>query len=275
MHARRVALVALVVTALGGPSAASAAEGAAVVPLLVVNLEDEAVDQVTEALARALVDGGAGPVRGGREVRRRLPDEGLSPACPSDPTCLANLRARLEAGPLVFVVLARVGEELQADPTVVIEGEAEARPALKGQLSELTAPAWLAPKVQGWLPMQAVLPPPDPGPQAEVTSTWRRPSWPVWAAAGLSVAALGAGIGLGVAARAKEAELVEAGCEVRPCPAADVDALLTRAHWADASYGVAAVAAAAAVGLYYVLDVGGDEVTVSPAGAGVAVSGRF
>ncbi|CAN0542260.1 unnamed protein product, partial [Laminaria digitata] len=114
------------------PGLAQAQTATAVVPLLSVNLQEAEVDALTEALAEGLHQASARAVRGGRSVRRRLPEAGIAPDCPSDPSCVSQLRTRLEVQALVFVILTKVGTQIQVDPSIYVNEQAEARPALRG-----------------------------------------------------------------------------------------------------------------------------------------------
>lgn len=275
MSARRgLALIGL----LAAGTAQGAERPAAVVPLLTVNLAADEADAITGAIAEGLERAGAGRVRGGREVRRRLPPEGLPPDCPARPDCVADLEDRLEAGALVFVVAARVGAELQVDPTVVRAGRAEPRAALRGAPAELTDPAWLTERVAGWLPTVApALPGETAAPAAETPpeARWSQPGIVTWVAAGVTVAALSVGAGFGADALAKRGALRDAGClEVR-CADAEIDAMARSAFVADAAFVTAALAAASAVTLYLTVDGGPVTLGVAAGPTGAAVTGRF
>lgn len=256
---------------LGVPSLAEASRATAVVPLLSVNLEEAEVDRLTEALAQALQQTTGGTVQGGRPVRRRLPEGGLSPDCPADPSCVAQLQTRLEADGLVFVILTQVGARVQVDPSLWLDGRSEPRPALRGSRLELMSAAWLAPQVKDWLPQAAA----PLSATAPAVGAWRGPSWPVWVAAGVGAGALALGIGFGVSAAAKERSLVADGCELRRCADADIDALARTARVADAAFIVAGVATVAGLGLYYALDVGPEPLALRVHPQGLSLVGQF
>jgi len=255
------------------PGLGQAQTQTAVVPLLSVNLQEAEVDALTETLAQGLHQASAHPVRGGRSVRRRLPEAGVAPDCPSDPTCVSQLRARLEVQALVFVILTKVGTHIQVDPSICLTEQAEARPALRGPSEDLLRPEWVKGHVQDWLPRRAAPPVQvagDPSPER-----WRRPSWPVWVAGAVALTALSVGVGLGVHAKNLETDLVADGCELRACAEQEIDALSRTARGADAAFIIGGVAAAASLGLYYVLDVGPEPLVLRVHGQGLAIAGQF
>jgi hypothetical protein len=275
MRAHRSPALALALALCGLPGLAFS-QTAAVVPLLSVNLQEAEVDALTEALAEGLQAASAQVVRGGRSIRRRLPEGGVAPDCPSDSACALDLLARLEVEALVFVILTKVGAQVQIDPSIWINGQAEARTALRGAMKGILDAAWVAQRVQAWLPQRAAAAP------SPVTATappppvqWRRPSWPVWVAGGVALTALSVGVGLGVDAGRKEAGLVDAGCDLRPCAESDIDALAQTARGADAAFVISGLAAAAGVGLYYVLDTGPESLVVRVHSQGLAIAGQF
>lgn len=279
---RRFALIVGLFVGLGPAAAAGAARPAAVVPLLVVNLEAPEVDAVGAALARALTHTGAGPVLGGRAVRRRLPDSGLAPDCTARPECVQDVRQRLEADALVFVIVSRVGQQIQIDPTVVIDGAPGPRAAVRAARAQFDDLEWISSQVSSWLPTrpQATPSPPVPSraqeaPSAPPSTSWVSPGWATWGAAGLGVAALAVGTGLGLSARALERDLEDRGCETQQCPAADIDQLSGRARLADVAFVAGGVALAAAVVLYLTVDEGPTTVSVAAGPGGAFVTGRF
>lgn len=284
---RRLALTAGLLASL--VAAATEARPAAVVPLVVVNLDADEADTLGRALARGLQDAGAGPVLGGRPVRRRLPDSGVAPDCPAQAPCVADLRDRLEAEALVFVIVSRVGDRLQIDPTVVLEGAGEARPALRGTRAELGTPAWVAARVSDWLPARPEalvsetpdIPTAAPDPvDSEVRGpaearAWVAPSGLTIGVGGVGIAALAAGVGLGVSAKSMERDLVDAGCETRRCADEDIDALSRRATAADVAFVTGGLALAAAVALYLTVDDGPTTLSVAAGPSGAVVAGQF
>ena len=245
-------------------------ESAAVVSLLTVNLSVEEADALTARLAEALTMVRGTVVRGGRPVRRLLPEEGLPADCAVSEACIRAVQSSVEAEALVFVVVTRLGTEVQVDPTVVVAGRAEARPAVRGTWAESARRSWWADRVGGWLPR--------PSGSASVAVTeepgWKTPAWPELTLAGLSVVSAAVGVGFGVSAQAKSNELVDDGCLDRPCARADIDRVSDRARVADVFYIVSGVTAVAAVFTYFLFD---EEpaVSIGMGPTGVAVEARF
>ncbi len=109
---------------------------------------------------------------------------------------------------------------------------------------------------------QAAVPPPERGPDL---MPW------AWAATGLGVVGVSAGIGFGVATSNAETEHADATTGARKRSTADdAESLST---WANVSYGLGALLLVTGVTLW-VLDPGGD-VAISPTPGGAAVVGRF
>ena len=95
-----------------------------------------------------------------------------------------------------------------------------------------------------------------------------------WTLTAVAAAGLGAGIGLGLSTRA-----TFQACERDGCDADERDALRTRGHLADASFGVAALAAIAGTILYLRSTPAAPQVQVDVAadgeGAALVVGGWF
>ena len=268
---------ALILLALGlMPDVAfGASPKAAVVSLLAVNVSVETLDELSERVADALAKASGAVVQGGREVRRRLPDDAVAPNCPALPACIASMRRRLESESLVFVVVTRVGNEIQIDPTLVARGTAvaEARPAVRGELVLFRNADWLRGQVSDWLPASrlpanATVAQPSDDPS-------RLPHWSFWAAAGVSVAAAAAGVGFGISAGRDADALEDRGCATMPCAPSDIDAVDDQARIADALYITAGVSATAALILFFVLDDESPSLSVAASPRQVGIAGRF
>ena len=269
---------------LGGLLAASpsAARGedlprVGVVVGLAVNVDEAEAGRIVEALAEALRSTLAVDVVAGREVERRLPPEGLADDCIGQPACLRDLGARLDAGELLFLVLARVGERVQLDPSHVTLPSAEvvSREAFdfdpRGELELLFAEA--APRL---LPAARLRPPPVAGERVrtELISPARIPAVVV---GGLAVVAAGVGAGLGLAALGDQRALERDRCDVVACDPGRVDRMEQRALVADVLFGTAVLGAVLGAVLFFTAE--DDEVQLAPAvgpgGAGVTLGGRF
>ncbi len=239
-----------------GLEGAAAAEtpSAAVVPLLTVNLRPGAVDELTASLAAALASGREASVNGGQAVRRRLSAAGVAPDCPISPACLADVRARLDVEILVLVVITRVADVVEIDPTIAGSNANRTARAVRGTWTQMKNRRWLADRVAGWS-LWSMAPPTE----VAVSAPSSGPGWPTWALAGLSVASLGIGIGFGIAAQ-NEADGLEArGCLEVACPSEDIDQVSVKSSVADAMYVTSGVAAAAALISYFLFD--NDEPT--------------
>ncbi|MEL7370311.1 MAG: hypothetical protein AAFN74_15430, partial [Myxococcota bacterium] len=243
----------------------------AIVPLVAVNLSADEIDVLTERLATALSIGRTPPVRGGRLVRRLLPEEQLPADCAISASCQARVRKVLEAERLIFVVATRIGDTIQLDPTVVTRTGTESRPAIRGHAKEMEGTDWWAQQTSHLLPVAATAPIPTGPP---IVSQKESPRWPVWALAGTTVASLGVGIGFGLAAQSAADDLEARGCPAPACSDADIDSAAQKATIADIMYVTSGVTAVATVLMFLYL----DEPSPIAVGAGpssVSVSARF
>ena len=242
---------------------------AAVVPLLSVNLTVEQTDALTSRLAAALTDARRAAVFGGRAIRRRLPESGLPLDCAVSAPCLADVRTRVEAEVLVMVVLTRIGDLIQLDPTIVGLDGSQVRPAVRGTGPQTEDPAWLRAQVAKWLetaPVKVI---------RVATPVPRHPySWVPWTLAGVSVASFGVGIGFGIAAQSDASRLESNGCLETRCPDDEIDQVSSQATVADVMFVVGAVTAATAVVTYFVFE-DPPPVTVGVGPGGVGLRARF
>ena len=270
VHRRIAVMVAMTMGLQSSAFAAPDSSSVAVVPLLAVNLRPEAVDELTTHLASALAAGRAALVRGGRAVRDRLPASGVAPDCPVSPACLADVRARLGADTLVLVVITRVADAVEIDPTIAgLDAPRPAR-AVRGTWTQMIDHEWLAKRVAGWPLWSSV-----PAPQVAVAPPHGGPRWPTWALAGLSVASLGIGIGFGVAAQNEANNLEDQGCLERSCPREDIDPVSLKSSVADAMYVTSGVAAAAALVSYFLFDRDPPPIAVQAGPRSVGIRAEF
>ncbi len=246
------------------PIAPPAPGDGAIIPLVSVNLEPEELDVLTNALANALRQSTGTSVRGGLQVRRLLPEAGLPAECPILDDCVARVRRLLEADFLVFLVMTRLGEHVQIDPTVVFNDRAEARAPVRARRAQLRRPdGW--PDVGNWVPRSPTT----------VTETDAPSLWPVWALGGVSLISLGVGIGFGVSAKESADTLEQQGCTSTACPAVDIDRVSDRALAADVLYAVSGATALAAVITYFVLDEPDVVLSVGADAQSISVTARF
>lgn len=247
-----------------------------------VNIDSAPADDIGAQLATALVKKLKVDAIGGAEVTRRLPDTGLPDECVSTPACIADLGQRLDADQLLFLGVVRVGTLVQVDTTWVdvATGKQAARPRI--QLADIHKATYeFVKQAERFLP------------DAEVRSTnttnqtvivngpgeRHRPIKPaVWVASGVSLAALGAGIVLGLQAKSKYDN-----CNHPEGPTfCDDDAkhaIDRRALYADLSLTVGIAAAATAITLYFTTPVVESPVKPSvepvPGGAVLSFGGSF
>ncbi|MEM7674712.1 MAG: hypothetical protein AAF449_01775, partial [Myxococcota bacterium] len=237
--------------------------------------------ELTERLAETLSELRATSVRGGRLVRRLLPEGSIPADCAISEPCQERVRQTLEAERLIFVVATRIGDTIQLDPTVITRSTAESRPALRGRLEDTQKPQWWIEQASHLLPptSKTVVEPPAPltPPSAEASAAVQNtPKWPLWALTGLTAASLGVGIGFGIAAQSEADGLQDRGCpSAAACTDADVDSAAQKAMIADIMYATSGVAAIATVlMLIYNLD-DPAPVAVGVGPSGVSVAARF
>lgn len=239
---RHCAAAAAVLVCLGvAPALAQKPARVGIVVAVAVADADGEAEALAAALGQALrqrlaVDTVAGP-----EVARRLPD-GVPPDCVATDACVREVARRLDADELLFLVVVRVGQRVQIDPTWVnvATGASNARAALQ-------------------------------------VEDGRRVSARTWIAGGVAAAALAGGIGFALAARDTRTALDGDGCRHQTCDPARIDRLDHQSLGADLLFGTAAVAGATALYFYLTSDTEAVPVRVSPAsgGATVTFSGGF
>ncbi len=208
----------------------------------------------------------------GPEVIIRL-DPDFAPAdCGTRVTCVEGVRLRLAADEVWFLLLARVGETVLFDG-FLSNGKPLAR--FEVQRADLedpvsygappTAPRTLAPGSEG--PAEAVSAKPGRKPVPLAT----------WILGGTSIAALGVGIGFGIAALEAEASLDDDGCAQTPCDPDRIDDADAKAVTADVAFGIAAGTAIAAGLCYWLWPKKSPEVSLGfdPVRRHVAIGGRF
>lgn len=248
-----------------------------------VNIDSAPADDIGAQLAAALVKRLKVDAIGGAEVTRRLPDGGLADECVSTPACIADLGHRLDADQLLFLVVVRVGTDVQVDATWVdvASGKQAARPRVLLKDTHKATDAFVT-EAERFLPDAEVRSSSTTNQTVIVNGAAERhrPIKPtVWVAAGVGVVALGAGVVLGLQAKSKYDNCNHPEGPTF-CTDDQIDAIDKRALYADISLGVGVAAAVAAVTLYFTTPV---EVTTPvtpsvepvPGGAVLSFAGSF
>ncbi len=225
-----------------------------------VKVSERDADALASRLGQALRAQLEVDVIAGIDARRRLPPGGIARDCAAQPDCLRDVATRLDGDELLLLSMTRTGPRVKIDVTwcdpdidVVADRAALLLPALAGPEADrvlAAAPSRLLPHAS-----------PRGGPLDGDTSTLlsspspagRRVTPPVLVTAAVAVAALAAGTGFSVAARADYNALEEDGCARETCPAARrrVDQMERRALAADILFGTAVAAAASSAILYF------------------------
>ncbi len=219
----------------------------AVIVDLTANVSAARATELGAAMAAALERALVVDATGGGDVLRRLPPEGVPDDCLAAPACLTDLGARLDATELLFLSLIQVGTTVQVETTWVqpATGDVRARPrididadARAGEVFAAAAQRLLPDADHRVAPVAIVAAP--RGPRRHLTRT-------SWIVAGVSLAALGGGVGLGLSARATYQR-----CERSPdrCDGDTRDGLATRALAADALSVAALIGGAVTTYLY-------------------------
>ncbi len=241
-----------------------------------VNVTPEDADQMAAALGEALETRLGVVATAGPEARRRMPLDGLPESCAGDAGCRADLAQRLNADELLFLVIVRVGAQVQIDvtwaevggdrlasrPAITIEdgdnlsavfadAAGSLLPHIEAQVdrraAEASVPSPQQPRVQPQAPPSAVQP--ATGGAAESGGG----SSATWIAAGVAGAALIGGAGVGYLAMTGYGDCEERGS----CDDSELDSVGRNALIADALFVTAGIAAAVAVVLYLTGDDGG------------------
>lgn len=253
----------------------------AIVPGIAVNLDAARVDALSQDLAEALNAELIVEARGGLEVRRRLPVDGLPPDCVATPACIVDVARRLDVDQLLFVVMVDTGSggAVQIDSTWVdpASGKSASRPALDIATVSEARPRFLAAARQ-LLPEAPVRPKPKGGLGFDGKMTPEIPrhfTTPAKITAAVTVIGIGVGIGFGLSARSSYR-----ACDDDPPSCGDDrrDSIRTRALAADAGWLIAA-AGAIATGILFGTSGKESVLRVEPAPSGSGVSfaavGRF
>jgi hypothetical protein len=217
---------------------------------LTVDVEPSRADAFGGALADALNRELVVDAVGGADVSRALPAEGLPDECVGNDACVKDVASRIDATELLFLALVQVGSDVQVDASWVdvATGEVVARPRVTVP-ADARAVSVFADQAQRYLPDAKVR---EHGGDTIIVQPTVKPgtprtmSTPAWILGGVAVAALGAGVGLGLSTRSAYHACEPAGT----CDDDRLSSIALRAHLADASFAVAAGAAIATVILY-------------------------
>lgn len=266
-------LVVLLQVALVGAAAAERLK-VAVVPSEAINLDDSNVDALSQDLADALGTELDLEVLGGLAVRRQLPSEGLPDECAVTPSCAAEVARSLEVDELLFLVLVKNGATgaIQIDTTWVAPatGKRATRPAIvlgEGDAARVRFSA----NALKLLPDAPVRPMPVEGPSVQVgRGRPRHLTVPALVTGGVTVAALGTGIGFALSTRSRYTGCEDAGS----CTDGEKKTIRARGLIADVSF-VVALAGAITTAVLYGTSAESPRVMVSPTKDGAAVTGML
>lgn len=250
---------------------------------LTVDVDARRADSLGAALADALNRELIVDAFGGDDVSRQLPPDGLPDECVGTQSCIEDVAKRIDAEQILFLVLVQVGKDVQVDASWVdvATGETLARPRVVLP-SEARAVSQFAQYAQRYLPDAKARPTGGTstiilGSKTEtIPPTPRSMSTPAWIIAGVGIAALGAGTGLGLSVRSSYHK-----CQDDACSDETLDGIALRAHLADGAFAVGAAAAIVATYLYWQSGSPGGtreiqpEIAPTAGGATVGLSGRW
>ncbi len=219
------------------------------------DVEPAVTDRIVETLAQHIT------AHSGRSVVR---DTMLWSACTRDDRCITAVRSRTKTDDIAFVQIFGGVRRVRVRVDH-IEGNGRLRSARATlPLGEDFGPPLLE-VVRRTFDAGVAPPPPPPPPPVVTAPPPERTTWPIWLAAGVTVAATGTAIGFGVSANSASSELN--GRITRP---AEYDALRDRADTHGAISNVAWISAAVAAGAtltLIVLELANPD--VAPEGVGV------
>lgn len=273
-----ISLVAL--SALGAGAARADRLKAAVIPGVAINLDTSRVDAISQDLAEALSAELDVDVIGGLEVRRRLPQDGLPDECATTPSCAAETAELLGVNQLLFIVLVNTGAggSIQMDTTWVDPGAnlRVTRPALDLATIE-SAKERFAASAQKLLPDAPVRRKPTVSQAPSVRFDRGEPRHFTalsLTTAGVTLAALGSGVGFGLSVRSR----YQACDDETPCKDGEKKSIRARAVIADVSF-VVALAGAITTAVLYGTSAESPRVmvapTVAPGGDGATLTGMM
>lgn len=265
-------LVALVNVAALGTASADRLK-VAVVPSEAINLDDSTVDALGQELAEALAAELDIDAIGGLEVRRLLPPEGLPEECAVTPSCTGDVARTLGVTEVLFLVLVKNGASgsVQIDTTWVAPatGKRATRPGIVLS-SDDSARARFSASALKLLPDAPVRPIEGVSPLVQVKGRPRHLTVPSLITAGVTVAALGTGIGFAISTRSRYTS-----CDEEPfCKDGEKKSIRARGIISDVSF-VVAVAGAITTAVLYGTSSESPRVMVGPTKDGAAVTGML
>lgn len=266
-------LVALTQVALVGVAAAERLK-VAIVPSEAINLDDSNVDALSQDMAEALGGELDIDIIGGLEVRRLLPEAGLPDECVVTPSCTAGIARSLKVDEVLFVIVVKNGATgaIQIDSTWVAPatGKRATRPAIVLAEGDTNRTRFAANAIK-LLPDAPVKPMPVSGPSVQVgRGRPRHITVPALITGGVTVAALGTGIGFALSTRARYTACDDDGF----CKEGEKKTIRARGIIADVSF-VVALAGAVTTAVLYGTSAESPRVMVSPTKDGAAVTGML
>lgn len=273
LTARLAVAAALVVAGAGQARGEERVTRIGVVTATRINLTSGEADALSAGLGDELRHALVVDVIAGADARHRLPAGGVADLCVVERACVRDVAARLNADELLFLIMVKAGKQVRIDvawfdasgsrsasrASLVIDVGRSPRSVFAANATRLLPGAPHRPStaepaaVVALTPAVVALPPP-------------RATTGFWIAGATAVAALGGGIGFGIAAKRAEDDLDAGDCDQVACPQERVDALKRHMVTADVLFGAAAASAVVAAVLYWRSD--------GPAKAGVTVTGN-
>ena len=252
-------LLSLLVVALAPPARAQAPRRVGIVITTAVNVSPGEADALATVLADALHQELPVDVIAGAEARRRLPPGGLPEGCVASAECREDLGQRLDVAELLLLVMVRMGDRVQIDPTWtnIASGQVIARDAVV-LAADATPAAVFTSAAPRLLPHLARAPAPQTPEQPRIVvvpagrdaGSARHMTTRGWIAAGVGTAALVGATVFALSAQSKFQTLDDAGCRTGPCSPGDVDTLERHALTADVLFATSMVAGVATLVLY-------------------------
>jgi hypothetical protein len=272
-----IVLVVFGVMVLGSGIARADRIQVAVVPVFSVNVDTARVDAIGQDLAEALSTALEVEARGGLDVRRQLPPEGLPPDCVTTPACVADVAKRTGAQQLLLVFMAATADGVQVDTTwsEPATGRQAARSAIdltsttdaEAKAKFISVASKLLPEAQ-----IRVAPTSIANVRRVISGQPRHLTTASIATGSVAVVSLGLGIGFGLATRSKYD-----ACNAAPsCSQSQRSTISTDGHVADASFVIATGTAIATAILFATSNVE-PRVIIAPNAQGIAAmySGSF
>jgi hypothetical protein len=246
----------------------------AVIPGVAINLDTSRVDALGQDLAEALASELDVEAIGGLEVRRQLPPDGVPDECAVTRECASQIAKSLGVQQLLFITLVNTGVDgtIQMDTTWVDPGAGKTviRPAL--DISSMSnAKERFASSAKRLMPNAPVREKPIEAPPVQFDQGKPRHfTITTLVTSGITVAALGTGIYLGVSTRARYRD-----CEEFPyCKDGEKKSIRARGIAADVSFAIA-LAGAVTTAILWGTSAEAPRVIVGPTENGAAITGMM